>query len=212
MRPDTAPSSYAKVSSPFARARPDSGSSATNALPENPPTTTPSEPAASAPAPDSAPAGAPAPDAAATGVSFAAAPHSVVAAPASKASAGGSSAPSGQIWTFEGIAFDLLTARGVFGAKLLFLDPEGDVVAQTDTGPSGRYSISIPAGKGYALKVLNDAYSDRYIDGGGEGASLRDASPDRRRGLLASPPADRPWRGDPNATVSRDLALIPRGR
>lgn len=165
-----------------------------------------------------APPPAPAPDASRHAATFADTPHLVVGGQEPKPKAKPAPPreepiirkPKGPKWTFEGVVFDLLTARGVFGAKLLFLDPEGKVVGETDTGPAGRYKVSLPAGSGYKLKISHGDYTDRYIDEGDATSSLREATPEERRILMSAAARNLPWTGDPAKPVHRDLALVPR--
>jgi hypothetical protein len=168
------------------------------------------------------PAAAPVADPSRPAASFAAAPHSVVAGQAPPPAAKPKSAPADgseaakpkktkvPSWTFSGTVFDLLTARGVFGAKLVFLDADGNVVGETDTGPAGRYKITIPAGNGYKLKISHGDYADRYIDEGDATSSLREATPEERKILMTAAARNLPWTGDPKKPVRRDLALVPR--
>jgi hypothetical protein len=118
--------------------------------------------------------------------------------------------PQGPSWTFQGEAFDLLTARGVFAARLVFSDADGNVVGETETGPAGRYKIEIPAGSGYSLRIEHSDYADRYIDEGDSTSSLREATPEERKTLMSSSARNLPWVGDPKKAVRRDLALVPR--
>jgi hypothetical protein len=111
---------------------------------------------------------------------------------------------------FEGVVFDLLTARGVFGAKLIFLNPDGDVVGETDTGPAGRYKIALPPGSGYKLKISHGDYTERYIDEGDATSSLREATPEERKILMSAAARNLPWAGSEAKPVHRDLALVPK--
>jgi hypothetical protein len=115
-------------------------------------------------------------------------------------------------WVFEGVAFDLLTAQGVFAARLTFLDSQGNVVARVETGPEGRYRIALPpAGKdGYRVQVSRTDYTSRYIDEGDATSSLREATPDERRILMQAASRNLPWIGKTSGPTRRDLALIPR--
>jgi hypothetical protein len=226
MRPDSAPVSNSSASSPFG------GGSASPAAapPVAPPAAVPEQsppPRIEAPPPAEAPPAAqsPAPvseqDDSRPAASFASAPHSIVTgeapSPAAKPEAAAAAVPApadarktGAHWTFSGTVFDLLTARGVFGAKLVFLDSEGDVVGETDTGPAGRYKITIPAGTGYTLKISHGDYTGRYIDEDDAAGSLRNATPEERRILMNAAARNLPWKGDPKKPVRRDLALVPR--
>jgi hypothetical protein len=115
-------------------------------------------------------------------------------------------------WVFEGVVFDLLTARGVFAADLSFLDADGNKVGGVETGPGGRYKVSLPPAKkgGYALKVSRTDYTGRYIDEGDATTSLRDATPDERRILMQAAARNIPWVGNVKTVTRRDLALVPK--
>lgn len=120
--------------------------------------------------------------------------------------------PRGPAWSFEGMVFDLITARDVFAVKLSFLDSDGNVVGETETGGDGRYKITVPAGgaRGYTLRLAHGDYSGRYIDEGDAANSLRDATPDERRILMQAAARNLPWVGAPDKIVRRDLAILPR--
>jgi hypothetical protein len=97
------------------------------------------------------------------------------------------SKPKGPAWTFEGVVFDLMTARGVFDAKLTFVDEDGNAVAETATGPNGHYRVTLPArppAQGYTLMISHADYTDRYIDEGDSTSSLREATPEERKILM----------------------------
>ncbi|MFI5347887.1 MAG: hypothetical protein ACHQ51_16065, partial [Elusimicrobiota bacterium] len=121
-------------------------------------------------------------------------------------------APQGPSWEFEGVVFDLLTARGVFAAKLIYLDSDGNDVGQTETGPGGRYKISLPvsASGGYTLKIAHSDYTTRYIDEGDATSSLREATAEERQILMQAAARNLPWVGNPKKTLHRDLALVPK--
>ena len=235
MRPDPDTASKTTAASPFARenrtpveppAAPPSPAPAQKPAPR-PPAAAAAAPDASRPAASFAaaphmleepsPAAAPIPDSPRPSASFAAAPHSVVTgqepdptpAPAGDSAPAKPRKPATVSWTFEGLVFDLLTARGVPGAKLRFMDPDGNVV-ETDTDRGGRYKISLPARAGYKLKISHDDYTGRYIDEGDATSSLREATPEERRTLMSAAARNLPWTGDPKKPVHRDLALMPR--
>ncbi|HEX4047674.1 MAG TPA: hypothetical protein VH309_07565 [Elusimicrobiota bacterium] len=238
MRPDTTPGASQTVASPFARANPSPAAppAAAPAAPpqQSPPPLLEAPPPAPAPAPVAArpavvpppppaqtpAAAAPAFDPSRPAASFGAAPHTILADETAPAVKPKPAAPppaarprrraEGPRWTFEGMVFDLLTARGVYGAHLVFVNAEGDVVGETDSGPAGRYRITIPAGEGYKLKVAQSDYTDRYIDEGDATSSLREATPEERRILMSAAARNLPWTGDPKKATHRDLALVPR--
>ncbi|HAZ07999.1 MAG TPA: hypothetical protein DCZ01_05615 [Elusimicrobia bacterium] len=120
--------------------------------------------------------------------------------------------PTGPTWSFEGMVFDLITARGVFAVKLSLRDPDGNVVGETETGGDGRFKIVVPAGgaRGYRLSLAHGDYSDRYIDEGDAMSSLRNATPDERGILMKAAARNLPWVGTPKKIVRRDLAVVPR--
>jgi hypothetical protein len=121
--------------------------------------------------------------------------------------------PKGPAWNFEGVVFDLLTARGVFAAKLVFLDADGNVAGESETGPGGRYKVALPPGgaaKGYTLKIIHADYTDHYIDEGDATSSLREATPEERRILMQAAARNLPWVGNTGKTIHRDLALVPK--
>ncbi|MDE2510853.1 MAG: hypothetical protein KGL74_07005 [Elusimicrobia bacterium] len=121
-------------------------------------------------------------------------------------------APQGPSWNFEGVVFDLLTARGVFAAKLVYLDADGNDVGQTETGPGGRYRIALPvsASGGYTLRISHSDYTTRYIDEGDATSSLREATPEERQILMQAAARNLPWVGNTKKTLHRDLALVPK--
>lgn len=115
-------------------------------------------------------------------------------------------------WVFEGVIFDLLTARGVFAAKLSFVDQDGNVVGTTSTGGGGSYKISVPVGgpKGYSLRISHPDYTERYIDEGDATSSLREATPEERKILMQAAARNLPWIGMAKNSVRRDLGLVPK--
>ncbi len=121
------------------------------------------------------------------------------------------SRPKG-VWKFEGEVFDATTARGVFAAKLVFLNSAGNQVGTTETGPSGRYKIRLPAlsSGGYAMKITHQDYVQRYIDEGNAISALREATPEERKILLSAASRNPPWVGDAKTVTRRDLALVSR--
>ena len=178
----------------------------------------PSAPTPAVASSSGAPAAAPAPETPRPTASFGSAPHAVVAGqepkpaakPAPPEAPAKPRAAKRPNWTFEGTVFDLLTTRGVFGATLVFSNAAGKVVGQANTGQDGRYKISLPAGAGYQLKISHGDYADRYLDEGDATSSLREATPAERRILMSAAARNLPWSGDPQKTVRRDLALVPR--
>ena len=120
--------------------------------------------------------------------------------------------PTGPTWSFEGMVFDLITARGVFAVKLSLRDAGDNVVGETETGGDGRFKIVVPAGgaRGYRLSLAHGDYSDRYIDESDAMSSLRNATPDERRILMKAAARNLPWVGASSNIVRRDMAIVPR--
>ena len=118
--------------------------------------------------------------------------------------------PRRPLWTFEGSVFDLLTTRGVFAAKLTFVNARGAVVAQTETDAKGRYKIEIPSGSGITVRIEHPDYTGRYLDDGDASRSLRGQSLEDRRILMQAAARNLLWTGDAERVVTRDLALVPR--
>ncbi|MEK7382635.1 MAG: hypothetical protein AAB262_05040, partial [Elusimicrobiota bacterium] len=120
--------------------------------------------------------------------------------------------PKGPTWAFEGVIFDLLTARGVFAAKLSFQDADGDIVGETETRGDGHYKVVLPAGgpQGYPLKIIHDDYTERYIETGDATSSIREANPEERKLLMQAGARNLPWVGVLKKTVRRDLGLVPK--
>jgi hypothetical protein len=231
MRSDTTSGAIPASSSPFGRpvAAPTAAPAAapapvavavsTAALPQSPQPLleAPTAPETQTAAPKPAPVEPPAPSH--PGATFAATPKLVVNGqpPAPKLAPLAEEAPvqkprkpKGPSWVFQGMVFDLITTRGVFAAKLVWVDANGDVVGETETGPGGRYKISLPAGTGYKLKITHGDYADRYIDEGDTTSSLRDATPEERRILVQAAARTVPWIGEVKKPTTRDLALVPR--
>jgi hypothetical protein len=113
-------------------------------------------------------------------------------------------------WTFEGTAFDLMTGKPVFAAKLSLVDAKGAVVGTGETGTNGHYVMTVPAGppEGYSLKISQPDYLERCIDQGESTLSLREATPEDRQVLIHAAHS-RAWIGRPGGASKHDLALIP---
>ncbi|MBI5246194.1 MAG: hypothetical protein HY923_03365 [Elusimicrobia bacterium] len=120
--------------------------------------------------------------------------------------------PKGPQWTFEGTVYDLLTTRGVFGVKLVFVDAEDNEVASTETGTGGNFSLTMPAGpaNGYQLRIIHDDYSGKHIDELDSTSSVRKADLEQRKFLLQAGARNLPWIGAVGKPVRRDMALVPR--
>ncbi|UPT72382.1 MAG: hypothetical protein M0D55_10305 [Elusimicrobiota bacterium] len=120
--------------------------------------------------------------------------------------------PKGPQWTFEGVVYDLLSTRGVFGVKLLFVDAEDNEVASVETGTGGQFKISMRAGppEGYQLRILHDDYSGKHIDELDSTSSLRKADLEQRKFLMQASARSLPWVGTVGQAVRRDMALVPR--
>lgn len=115
-------------------------------------------------------------------------------------------------WVFEGTVFDLLTTRGVYGARLVFINAKDEEVAFTETGEGGRYRASMPSGPagGYALRIEHDDYSGKHVDELDATGSVRKADLVQRKLLMQAGARGLPWIGDALKPVRRDVALVPK--
>ncbi|MBI3289198.1 MAG: hypothetical protein HYZ74_06745 [Elusimicrobia bacterium] len=114
-------------------------------------------------------------------------------------------------WVFEGVVYDLLSARGVYGARLRFSDGKNTVGA-AESGPEGRYRVALPAGSapGYSLQIAHEDYAGRHIDEMDSTSSLRKADYEQRRFLVRTAVRNVPWIGALERPARRDIALIPK--
>jgi hypothetical protein len=120
--------------------------------------------------------------------------------------------PAGPQWVFEGVVYDLLTTRGAYGVRLVFVDAEDNEVASVETGEDGRYRAAMKPGpaEGYALRILHDDYSGKHIDELDSTSSVRKADLEQRKFLMQAGARSLPWIGITGKPVRRDMALVPR--
>ncbi|MDP3541539.1 MAG: zinc ribbon domain-containing protein [Elusimicrobiota bacterium] len=120
------------------------------------------------------------------------------------------SAPGPQ-WVFEGTVYDLLTTRGAYGVRLVFIDADDNEVASVETAEDGRYRASMKAGPagGYALRIVHDDYSGKHIDELDSTSSVRKADLEQRKFLMQAGARSLPWIGVAGSPVRRDMALVP---
>jgi hypothetical protein len=113
---------------------------------------------------------------------------------------------------FEGTVYDLLTTRGAYGVRLVFVDAEDNEVASVETGEDGRYRVSMKPGpaEGYGLRILHDDYSGKHIDELDSTSSVRKADLEQRKFLMQAGARSLPWIGTVGKPVRRDMALVPR--
>ncbi len=115
-------------------------------------------------------------------------------------------------WVFEGTVYDLLSTRGVYGVKLIFLDEEGGEAGIIVTGEGGHYHGSLKAGpaEGYALRVVHEDYSGKHIDELDSTSSVRKADLEQRKFLMQAGARSLRWVGAVDKPVRRDMALVPK--
>lgn len=129
-----------------------------------------------------------------------------------KPKAAGAKKPTGPQWIFEGTIYDLLTTRGVYGARLVFIDAEDSEVASAEAGEGGHYHVSMKAGpaEGYAMRVMHDDYTSKHIDELDSTSSVRKADLEQRKFLMQAGSRSLPWIGTVGKPVRRDMALVPK--
>ncbi len=120
--------------------------------------------------------------------------------------------PAGPQWVFEGVVYDLLTTRGVFGVRLIFLDDKDTEVAVIETSEGGRYRAAMRPGpaEGYTLLIMHDDYSGKHIDELDSTSSVRKADLEQRKFLMDAGARSLPWIGAVGKPVRRDMALVPK--
>lgn len=178
-------------------------------IPAPAPAPPPSAPPSPHPAPQPAPVEPPkAPERATATFARPARPKPAVKAPAPPAP----KKVLGPQWLFEGTVYDLLSTRGVYGVRLLFIDDEDNEVASVDTGEGGFYRASMKAGpaEGYSLRIVHDDYSGKHIDELDSTSSVRKADLEQRKFLMQAGARSLPWIGTAGKPVRRDMALVPR--
>jgi len=120
--------------------------------------------------------------------------------------------PAGPQWVFEGVVYDLLSTRGAYGVRLVFVDADDNEVAAVDTAEDGRYRASMKPGpvKGYTLRIQHDDYSGKHIDELDSTSSVRKADLEQRKFLMQAGARSLPWIGQTGKPVRRDMALVPK--
>lgn len=120
----------------------------------------------------------------------------------------------GPQWVFEGTVYDLLSTRGVYGVKLLFVDAEDNEVFSVDTEEGGYYRAAMRPGppEGYGLRVIHDDYSGKHIDELDSTSSVRKADLEQRKFLMQAGARSLPWIGALGKPVRRDMALVPKAQ
>jgi hypothetical protein len=113
---------------------------------------------------------------------------------------------------FEGTVYDLLTTRGAYGVRLVFVDAEDNEIASVETAEDGRYRAAMKPGpaQGYGLRILHDDYSGKHIDELDSTSSVRKADLEQRKFLMQAGARSLPWIGAVGAPVRRDMALVPK--
>ena len=134
------------------------------------------------------------------------------AAAAAAAAPAAAKKPTGPQWIFDGVVYDLLTTRGVYGVKLVFVDAEDNEVAAIESKEGGRYHAEMKPGPegGYALRIVHDDYSGKHIDELDSTSSVRKADLEQRKFLMQAGARSLPWIGSPGKLVHRDMALVPK--
>lgn len=120
--------------------------------------------------------------------------------------------PAGPQWVFEGTVYDLLSTRGVYGVRLLFIDAEDNEVAAIESGEGGQYRAAMKPGpaEGYTLRIVHDDYSGKHIDELDSTSSVRKADLEQRKFLMQAGARSLPWIGSVGKPVRRDMALVPK--
>ena len=176
------------------------------------PAPTPALPKPEAPAPIEAPKAVPDRPTATFAQTPRAKPAPAAAPVAVKAKPTAPKKPTGPQWIFEGTVYDLLTTRGVYGARLIFIDAEDNEVASVEVGESGHYHVSMNPGPadGYAMRVVHDDYTGKHIDELDSTSSVRKADLEQRKFLMQAGARSLPWVGSVGKAVRRDMALVPK--
>ncbi len=143
---------------------------------------------------------------------FAAAPPAAPPAAAPKPKPPSPKKAAGPQWVFEGTVYDLLTTRGAYGVRLVFVDAEDNEIASVETAEDGRYRAAMRPGpaQGYGLRILHDDYSGKHIDELDSTSSVRKADLEQRKFLMQAGARSLPWIGSVGAPVRRDMALVPK--
>lgn len=143
---------------------------------------------------------------------FAPAPPPPAAKPKPAAAPVVAKKPAAPQWIFEGVVYDLLSTRGVFGVRLVFVDAEDNEVASIETAEGGRYKAAMKPGpeNGYALRIVHEDYSGKHIDELDSTSSVRKADLEQRKFLMQAGARSLPWIGTVGKPVRRDMALVPK--
>lgn len=167
---------------------------------------------APAPVVAAAPAPAPPPRATATFPKIDRPAPAAPPAPAPKPKAPAPKKAAGPQWVFEGTVYDLLSTRGAYGVRLVFVDAEDNEVASVETAEDGRYRAAMKPGPaaGYSLRILHDDYSGKHIDELDSTSSVRKADLEQRKFLMQAGARSLPWIGAVGSPVRRDMALVPK--
>lgn len=120
--------------------------------------------------------------------------------------------PKGPQWVFEGEVYDLLSTRGAYGVRLVFVDADDNEVASVETAEDGRYRAAMKPGpaEGYALRIQHDDYSGKHIDELDSTSSVRKAELEQRKFLMQAGARSLPWIGQTGKPIRRDMALVPK--
>lgn len=120
--------------------------------------------------------------------------------------------PAGPQWVFEGIVYDLLSTRGAYGVRLVFVDSDDNEVASVETAEDGGYRAAMKPGpaQGYALRIQHDDYSGKHIDELDSTSSVRKADLEQRKFLIQAGARRLPWIGQTGKPIRRDMALVPK--
>jgi len=112
-------------------------------------------------------------------------------------------------WIFQGTVRDIITFAPVPKAQMLFLNTSGGSDFQTTTNSQGRYQVTLPGlpTGGYSLMVDHMDYLGHYFDG--TVAGYKKISRERRFRLRSATPQHKPWAGEPDGPVRRDVFLFP---
>lgn len=115
------------------------------------------------------------------------------------------------LWVFEGLVYDLLSTRAVYGARIIFVNAENKELESVESGSDGRYRASIKPGppEGYVVRIAHEDYTGKLIDEIGSSGDVRRADLKQRQFLMRSGAPGLPWIGSIGKPVFRDVALIP---
>lgn len=119
-------------------------------------------------------------------------------------------ADAGNLWVFEGMAYDLISLGPVVGLKMIFTDPSGNILTEIATNNQGSYRVALWAlsNGGYHLSAGHPDYLEKYLDE--LTPPFRQISKQRRLFLAGSAAAKRPWIGSTFGPTRRDIFMIPK--